>query len=303
MSRAVELLAGRALVALTGAGCSTGSGIPDYRGEGRAPRRASIQGPEFARDPRVRRRYWARALVGWERLAAARPNPAHRALAAMEGGGALTGLITQNVDGLHQAAGSRQVVELHGALSRVVCLRCGARAARDEVQRRLRDANPGFVDGATAPDGDADVPDALVERVRVVDCDACGGPYKPDVVFFGDPVPRSRVERAYGWVDAASALLVAGTSLQVFSGLRFLRRAAERGAVIVVANRGPVRGEEAATLRLDGDVGELLPALADALTARAPHVASRAATARATFDGDAPVVSTTTSAAAYSGAR
>ncbi len=255
------------------------------------------------RDPGVRRRYWARALVGWGKLVAARPNAAHHALAAMERAQALTGLITQNVDGLHRAAGSRRVVELHGALSRVVCLGCGAREAREVVQARLREANPWLVEGPVAPDGDADVPDAVVERVRVVDCDACGGAYKPDVVFFGDAVPSERVERAYGWVDAADALLVAGTSLQVFSGLRFLRRAAERGAVIVVINRGPVRGEERASLRLDGDVTSLLPALAAGLLERAPQPGSRAASSRATFAADAPLVSTTTSAAAYSGAR
>lgn len=276
-SRPSELVAlaalahGKRVVALTGAGCSTESGIPDYRGVDRAaPRRAPIQHREFVDHADARRRYWARSVIGWPQLAEARPNRGHRALVALELGGVLAGVITQNVDGLHHAAGSRAVVELHGAIARVRCLGCGALGARDELQRRLLAANPGWLAraaAAPAPDGDADLADGLVTDFAVVDCAACGGTLMPDVVFFGGNVPRATVDAAWALFDRAELLLVAGTSLAVFSGYRFVRRAAERGVPIAIVNRGETRGDPHATLRVDGRCGDVLPALAAALAA------------------------------------
>jgi NAD-dependent SIR2 family protein deacetylase len=262
------LLRGRPLAVLTGAGCSTESGIPDYRGPETARRaRNPIQGREFHRSPDVRRRYWARAVVGWERFSRARPNAGHLALAALEARGALTGLITQNVDGLHQAAGSRRVVDLHGRLSEVVCLACGAVAPRAALHARLLGANPGWLRLAAevAPDGDADLPDEHVAAFRVVDCDACAGPLKPRVVFFGENVARPVVDAAFAMLDAAEALLVVGSSLAVFSGYRFVLRAAQRAIPTAMINLGAARGEELCALRIEGKAGEVLPALLDAL--------------------------------------
>jgi NAD-dependent SIR2 family protein deacetylase len=263
-----DVLRGRPLAVLTGAGCSTESGIPDYRGPETARRaRNPIQGREFHRSPDVRRRYWARAVVGWERFSRARPNAAHHALAALEARGALTGLITQNVDGLHQAAGSRRVVDLHGRLSEVVCLSCGALAPRAEVHERLLARNPGWLRlvAAVAPDGDADLPDEHVAAFHVVDCRVCEGPLKPRVVFFGENVPRPVVDDAFAMLEAAEALLVVGSSLAIFSGYRFVQRAAERGIPISMINLGPARGEELCRVRVDGKAGEVLPRLAQAL--------------------------------------
>jgi NAD-dependent SIR2 family protein deacetylase len=267
MTALAELLRGRRVVALTGAGCSTESGIPDYRGPDTPPRkRPPIQHREFVDDAEARRRYWARSMIGWPRLAAARPNPAHEALAALETGGALAGLITQNVDGLHHAAGSRTVIELHGAIARVRCLACEAITTREALQRRLIAANAGWTAGAEiAPDGDAELDSALVEDFVVVPCEACGGIVMPDVVFFGGNVPRAIVDAAWALFDRAEILLVVGSSLAVFSGYRFVRRAAERGVPIAIVNRGPTRGDDHATLRVDARAGEALPALARAL--------------------------------------
>jgi NAD+-dependent protein deacetylase sirtuin 4 len=264
----VDLLAGRRLAALTGAGCSTESGIPDYRGPETARRaRNPIQGREFHRSPDVRRRYWARAVVGYDRFAGARPNPAHHALARLEQDGALTGLVTQNVDGLHQAAGSRRVVELHGALAQVGCLDCGAVEPRDALQERLLAHNPGWLDLAAdaAPDGDADLPVEHVDRFVVAPCLRCGGALKPRVVFFGENVPRPVVDEAFAIVDAAEALLVVGSSLAVFSGYRFVRRAAERRIPIALVNLGEARGEDLCAVRVEARAGEVLPRLAQAL--------------------------------------
>jgi NAD-dependent SIR2 family protein deacetylase len=268
LERLVGLLAGRPLVALTGAGCSTESGIPDYRGAGRPTRpRAPIQHDAFLRRAEVRQRYWARSTVGWARFSGARPNPAHRALAALEEAGALAGVITQNVDGLHQEAGSRRVVELHGALSEVRCLDCGATEPRAEVQDRLLAVNPGWLAraGAMAPDGDADLPDAEVATFEVVDCRACGGTLKPDVVFFGGSVAEETLAAAWRLFDEGKALLVVGSSLAVYSGFRFARRAAERGVPIAVVNLGPTRADELAQARIDEPAGRVLPWLADRL--------------------------------------
>jgi NAD-dependent SIR2 family protein deacetylase len=259
-------------VALTGAGMSTDSGIPDYRSPAALARaRRPIHGPEFLRSPSVRRRYWARAMVGWEHFRRARPCTAHTALAELEERGAVDGIITQNVDRLHHAAGSRRIIELHGALAEVVCLGCGEVMARDELQARMRDANPSWIDGSSpiAPDGDAELSDEVVAGFRVPACAACGGVLKPKVVFFGESVARAIVDEAYGLVDRSRALLVLGTSLAVFSGYRFLRRAAERRIPIFVVNRGPVRGEEQASAKVDASLGATLARLAARLKSTA----------------------------------
>ncbi len=259
----------RRVVALTGAGCSTGSGIPDYRGPQTPPRsRPPIQHREFVDDAATRQRYWARAHVGWPRIAGAAPNPAHVALAALERAGVVTGLITQNVDGLHGAAGSRTVVELHGALARVRCLGCDDRTSRAALAARLHAANVGWTATARdAPDGDAVVDDKAARQFVVVPCAVCGGVLMPDVVFFGGNVAAPTLAAAWTAFDAADVLLVAGSSLTVFSGYRFVRRAAERGMSVVIINHGPTRGDGEATVRLDADVGAALPALAAALGA------------------------------------
>ncbi|MCB9645839.1 MAG: NAD-dependent protein deacetylase [Deltaproteobacteria bacterium] len=268
LDAAAALLAAGPVAVLTGAGCSTESGIPDYRGEGTARRaRSPVRFATFVRDPAARRRYWARAVVGWPRIAHARPNPAHHALAGLEASGRLSGLLTQNVDRLHHAAGSARVIELHGALHEVRCLECGVREGRAALQARLLAMNPGLAAHAAGaaeynPDGDAELPEALVEAFHVATCLTCGGDLKPDVVFFGETVPRPRVEEAYRCVDEAAALLVAGSSLAVLSGLRFVRHAAARGVPVVVLNQGETRGDPLATVKLPGRLGEVLPALA-----------------------------------------
>lgn len=263
----LDCLADRPLVALTGAGCSTESGIPDYRGPGTARRaRNPTQYRTFVSDPVARARYWRRSLVGWTAFSRAKPNPAHQALARLEQQGSLLGIVTQNVDGLHQQAGSREVIELHGSLDRVVCLRCGARERRSSLQHRLRELNPHFdpkLEAELAPDGDAELDD--IDGFVVPACLACGGVLKPDLVFFGENVPRPRVEMALELVDRAGALLVVGSSLTVFSGWRFVRRAHLAGIPIAVVNLGPTRGDPLATVRLEARAGEVLPRVARAL--------------------------------------
>lgn len=257
-----------AVVALTGAGVSTESGIPDYRSPEALTRvRRPVQGPEFVRSAALRHRYWARAMAGWERFRRAAPNPSHHALARLEALGCVRTLITQNVDRLHHAAGSTQVLELHGALAEVVCLACGSIEPRDGLQARMHALNPGWIDGPApmAPDGDAELDAEQIARFVVPVCEACGGVLKPKVVFFGDNVAKELVATAYAAVEHAKLLLVAGTSLTVFSGYRFLRRAAERKIPIVIINRGPVRGEEHATLKLEASTGATLSALTNSL--------------------------------------
>lgn len=266
----VALLRGRRVVVLTGAGCSTESGIPDYRGPDTPPRvRPPIQHREFVERAEARRRYWARSMIGWPKLAAAAPNAGHVALAELERAGVIAGLITQNVDGLHQGAGSRAVVELHGALARVRCLACGEVSSRDALQARLAAANPGWLaragDIAVAPDGDAEL--AGDDDFAVVACAACAGVVMPDVVFFGGSVPRATLDAAWALFDRAEVLLVVGSSLTVFSGYRFVRRAAERGVPVAILNHGPTRGDPHAALRIDARTGAALPALHHALTA------------------------------------
>jgi len=264
MSAAAALagfLAGRRAVALTGAGVSTDSGIPDYRGpDGVQRRRAPVQYQEFMRSEARRRRYWARSVAGWTRFAAAAPNAAHRAIAALESAGSLVGVITQNVDRLHHAAGSRRVVELHGALARVRCMACGGFEARDALQGRLLTLNPWLAEmaAAPAPDGDAELDAATEGRFAVAPCLACGGVLKPDVVFFGENVPKHVVDAAWGMFDEADALVVLGSSLTVFSGYRFVLRASERAVPVVIVNRGVTRGDPHAMLKLDAGVAEAL---------------------------------------------
>ena len=263
----VQLARGKRIVALTGAGISTESGIPDYRGPGREPRvRDPMQHREFVDRPAMRSRYWARSMIGWPRLAEAQPNAGHRACVELEARGLLAGIITQNVDGLHTRAGSRNVVELHGALRRVRCLACGEITSRDYMQQRLIEANPGHVgDARIQPDGDVELPDALVAGFEIVACTACGGVLMPDVVFFGGSVPREVLDAAWSLFDRAEVLIVVGSSLTVFSGYRFVRRAAEREVPVAIVNRGPTRGDEHAALLLDQGIGVVLPALVAAL--------------------------------------
>ncbi len=267
LEEVAALLRGRRVLALTGAGMSTESGIPDYRGPGSSPRNP-IQHREFMRSDAVRTRYWARAFFGHERFSRAKPNAGHAALAAIERRGPVRGVITQNVDGLHQQAGSEQVIELHGALRRVRCLDCTLIEPRDALQERLRELNPrheAAFAAAPAPDGDADLPVEAVAAFRVAGCVRCGGVLKPDVVFFGDNVERAVVDAAFAWVEACDALLVLGSSLTVFSGFRFVRRARELGRTIVIVNSGETRGDALADRCVDARLGQLLPALASAL--------------------------------------
>ncbi|MEO0325490.1 MAG: NAD-dependent protein deacetylase [Myxococcota bacterium] len=263
------LLRGKRVAVLTGAGCSTESGIPDYRGpETRRRARNPIQYRRFIDDPESRRRYWARAVVGWRKFDGKRPNAAHRALATLERGGVIDGVVTQNVDRLHQAGGSRNVVELHGALADVLCLSCGALSDRVALQHELERRNPGWVErfrgqAEIAPDGDAEVED--VARFELVHCKRCGGPLKPDVVFFGEGVPKARVDAAWALVDAADVLLVVGSSLAVYSGYRFVRGAAKRDQPVAIVNLSESRGDAHAALLVRARAGDLLPALAKRL--------------------------------------
>jgi NAD-dependent deacetylase sirtuin 4 len=266
LAELVELVRGGGVVVLAGAGMSTDSGIPDYRSPGSKPRRP-IQGPEFVRDPSMRARYWARSMLGYPTMSRCAPNAAHRALAALERSGHVAGVITQNVDRLHQAAGTERVLELHGALAEVRCLACGAREGRAELQQRLVAMNPGFAvaPAQALPDGDAEL--EPVEGFVVPACRACGGVLKPDVVFFGENVARPLVDEAFSWVTGARALLVLGSSLAVFSGYRFVRHAAGLGLPVAIVNRGVTRGDPHARFRLDASLGEALPALAAAVAA------------------------------------
>lgn len=264
VSDLARLLSGCRIAVLTGAGCSTESGIPDYRGPETLRRaRNPIKYNQFVGNPRWRQRYWARSFTGWPRIRDARPNAAHRALARMEQAGLLTGLITQNVDRLHHKAGSTHVVELHGALEDVACLSCGAVVCRGVLQHRLAALNPGWdihETAETAPDGDAELTDTA--GFVAADCEQCGGALKPHVVFFGENVPRERVEAAHAAVGEADALLVVGSSLAVFSGYRFVKSAAGDGKPVGLLNLGPSRGDPQAAVRVQAKAGEALPELA-----------------------------------------
>jgi NAD-dependent SIR2 family protein deacetylase len=264
-----ELIGRGGVCVLSGAGLSTESGIPDYRGPSGALRaRLPMTIAEFRGSPEARQRYWARAHIGWRRIAAARPNAGHRAVAALQDAGVLRAIITQNVDGLHQAAGARRVVELHGTLRRVVCLECGACSTRQALDRRLSVANPDVdwdEDLASNPDGDVELADEQVARFRVVGCECCGADLlKPDVVFFGENVPRSRVHRCFELVDGSACLLVLGSSLSVMSGLRFVHRARQAQIPVAIVNRGETRGDPLADIKVDAALGDVLPTLAGA---------------------------------------
>lgn len=269
------------LVVLTGAGCSTRSGIPDYRSPGGAwTRHKPIYYSAFVRSADVRRFYWARSFRGWPRFDAARPNAAHRALAELESHGRVHQLITQNVDDLHQEAGSRAVVQLHGRNRVVVCLSCNGEFPRAAMQERLAAMNEEWLARAPwqtldageadfAPDGDANVAQDVVGTFRVPDCERCGGVLKPAVVFFGESVPQPKVALSMRRVDEADALLVVGSSLTVWSGFRFVKRAHERGLPIAIVNIGPTRGDELATLKIEAECGETLATAVGSLASRA----------------------------------
>ena len=261
-----QVLGDRRWLVLTGAGVSTDSGIPDYRGPG-SPARTPMTYQDFVRTPEGRQRYWARAHVGWSRMRKAQPNATHHALADLERDGRLTGLITQNVDGLHGRAGHRDVVDLHGRIDRVICLQCRELTARSALHARLSLLNPGYETrvGEVAPDGDVVLDDTA--DFRVAECTTCGGDLKPDVVFFGENVPKDRVERSYALVAEAEALVVLGSSLQVMSGLRFVRAAHKRGIPIAIINRGTTRGDDLATVKLEAGCAETLAVL----TGGPPH--------------------------------
>ncbi len=299
MADLAELLAGRRTLVLSGAGISTESGIPDYRGpDGRARHRAPITYQQFVRDERARRRYWARSVVGWPRMAAAEPNAGHRALTDLQRAGAVPWIVTQNVDGLHGLAGSGRVVELHGALRSVRCLGCGAVTGRAALQRRLLELNPGAADAlapharprapagsrgarpagswpALRPDGDADVAAPQADTFVVPGCERCGGLLKPDVVFFGENVPSAVADVAWRRVAAADALLVVGSSLAVRSAYRLVVAARDAGTPIAIVNDGPTRGDADATLKVAGRLGAVLSELAARRVGRDDVVARR----------------------------
>ena len=262
----------RRVFVLTGAGCSTASGIPDYRDEhGEWKRRPPVMIQAFRTQDAVYRRYWARAYAGWPRFTAAKPNAAHHAMAAWEAAGTLFHLVTQNVDGLHQRAGSRAVTDLHGRLDTVVCLGCGNRTSREDLQDSIAEANRDWqADAAIAPDGDADVEASVIASFEPPRCHLCGGQLKPDVVFFGENVPPDRYARAREALAASDALLVAGSSLMVYSGFRFVRAAHDAGLPIAILNRGRTRGDDLAELKVEADVSTALrKALATSVPAEA----------------------------------
>lgn len=262
--RLAALVAPGGVVVLTGAGVSTASGIPDYRDERGAWKRPQpMQFREFAGSETARQRYWARSFLGFGVLGAARPNAAHRVLAEWSARGLVTAIVTQNVDGLHQAAGSERVIDLHGRIDRVVCLACGRASARSALQRELARLNPHWTarPAVIAPDGDADPGHTDYANFHVPPC-GCGGVLKPDVVFFGENVPKERVERAMLALESARLLLIVGSSLMVFSGYRFVRAADRLGLPIAVLNRGHTRADASARFKLDGDAGQALSAVA-----------------------------------------
>jgi NAD-dependent SIR2 family protein deacetylase len=266
----IAVLAGRQVAMLTGAGMSTDSGIPDYRGPDSPPSNPMTIG-QFTSDPVFRQRYWARNHVGWRHMDDTLPNAGHRAVATLERDGVVAGVITQNVDLLHTKAGSRNVINLHGTYAQVICLSCGESMTRAALADELEALNPGFTEHvgalgglAVAPDADAAVADTA--SFRYLDCVSCGGMLKPDIVYFGESVPKDVVEQAISLIDAADALLVAGSSLTVFSGYRFVRRAAAQRIPVVIINRGCTRGDDLATVKVEGGCSELLTLLAEELS-------------------------------------
>ena len=266
----IALLAGRRFAVLTGAGVSTDSGIPDYRGPDSPPSNPmTIR--QFTSDPVFRQRYWARNHVGWRHMDDTQPNAGHRAVAALERNGVVNGVITQNVDLLHTKAGSSDVINLHGTYARVICLSCGQSRSRAALAKELDALNPGFTERvkavgglAVAPDADAVVTDTA--SFRYLDCASCGGMLKPDIVYFGESVPKDVVQQSFSRVEDAEALLIAGSSLTVFSGYRFVRHAAALGIPVVIVNRGPTRGDDLAAVKVDGGCSELLTLLSEELS-------------------------------------
>ncbi|MBB5631963.1 NAD-dependent SIR2 family protein deacetylase [Cryobacterium mesophilum] len=257
----LDILRGRRIAVLTGAGISTDSGIPDYRGAGTV-RRTPMTFQQFLGSEESRARYWAGSHLGWRRFMSAQPNAGHLSLSALERRGAVTGVVTQNVDGLHRRAGSNRVVELHGSMGTVVCVRCGQEFGRGEIAERLTEANPWLelpADVVLQPDGDVDT-DRL-DGFRVPPCPNCGGILKPDVVFFGELVPRPRFHAAIEVVKRSDALLIAGSSLAVNSGVRLMDHATRRGLPVVILNRGETKGDQRSTVRLEGGTSELLAAI------------------------------------------
>ena len=249
------------LFVLTGAGCSTDSGIPDYRDSaGEWKRRPPIRYQEFVGNEHARKRYWARSLAGFRRMRLARPNDAHHALATLERRGRIVQLVTQNVDGLHHAAGSENVIDLHGRIDTVRCLGCGQRTSRDELQRELERRNPAFatLDAVEAPDGDADLEGVAFETFDVPSCHACGGLLKPDVVFFGENVPAERVQRAMAPITSSDAMLVVGSSLMIYSGYRFVTAAADAGKPIAAINLGRTRADDLLALKVEDRCSDAL---------------------------------------------
>jgi NAD-dependent SIR2 family protein deacetylase len=267
----IALLADRRFAVLTGAGMSTDSGIPDYRGPDSPPSNPmTIR--QFTSDPVFRQRYWARNHVGWRHMDDTQPNAGHRAVAALQRNGVVNGVITQNVDLLHTKAGSRDVINLHGTYARVICLGCGQSRSRAALAEELDALNPGFIERveavgglAVAPDADAVVADTA--SFRYLDCASCGGMLKPDIVYFGESVPKDIVQQAFSLVEDAEALLVAGSSLTVFSGYRFVRHAAALGIPVAIVNRGPTRGDDLAAVKVEGGCSELLTLLSEELAA------------------------------------
>jgi NAD-dependent SIR2 family protein deacetylase len=279
LTRILDLLAAGRVAVLSGAGLSTESGIPDYRGPAGAATRnhQPMTYQTFTRDPFGRRRYWARSHLGWEYISNVRPNSGHEAVAALEDMGIVTGVITQNVDGLHQAAGSRSVIDLHGRLDRVTCLSCSVSVARAHVQQRLAEANQDWAPQVRTinPDGDADLTEEEVHAFVEVGCHLCDGIIKPDVVYFGENVPAERVERSYDLVDDAKLLLILGSSLTVFSGRRFAMRAHRNGTPIAIINDGATRADSLAAVKVEDKLGKTLQSLLASVRNEASREACR----------------------------
>ena len=265
----VEFVARHApLFVISGAGCSTESGIFDYRGrDGQWKRKPPVHYDQFIRSEAARQRYWARSHVGWQRFCAARPNPAHLALAALERAGVVGIVVTQNVDGLHQAAGHERVIDLHGRLAAVICTACGRRTARADVAAWLAESNPGFETPkhTLAPDGDADFEGVDLTGFRVPYCDRCGGVVKPDVVFFGENVPRTRVDAAFDALARSGGVLICGSSVMVQSSFRFCRRAEALQLPIAALNEGVTRADAMLTVKVEARCGAALTAVAASL--------------------------------------
>jgi NAD-dependent SIR2 family protein deacetylase len=267
VDQAERALAGRRVAVLTGAGVSTDSGIPDYRGEG-APVRNPMTFQTFLGDARARQRYWAGSHLGWRYFSAAGPNAGHEAIADLELAGVVNGVVTQNVDGLHLRAGSRHVVDVHGSMDRVFCVACGQQFAREDIAVRMTRQNPWLAEPENVklnPDGDVDI-DAVGEMI-VPTCSVCEGMLKPDVVFFGEFVPTTKFAAAAALIRAADALLIAGSSLVVNSGIRLLEQAVRRRLPVVIINRGQTKGDARATLKIDAGTSEVLSALKERLAA------------------------------------